>query len=972
MSPERSRFVADWILVALVAVLAFLLGCQELFDADFWWHLRSGRWILEHRAVPRVDPFTYGSVGREWIDLHWLFQVALALAYAAAGVRGAILFAAGAVAAAVLVGLSCRPAKWPAWIVAAAWLPGILLASYRFDPRPELVTLFAIASYFGILIHARDRPEWLWLLVPVQILWINSHGLFVLGPWILGLFLIDRAVMPTGLPPWRQMLPPSVVTVASCLLNPYGVRGLFVPLELYPKLTEAGGAYKVYIAEFMSPRMEVKSFWGQWGHDLYFRLFVFLLVALPLVVLVPALWRTWTAAGAQRGGGRSLASWAGGMVALVGLAALVAAGIPVKTTPSWWVAIARGVPWLLAAVGIVGAAIVVRKSRLTAALALAGCGATSAWIIWLTSHLFDPAPKLAPGAIAFGLGLTAAILALRAGTRSFGLMLGATFAYLALLAIRNISLFGLVAGMSCAAELGEWAAQMAAGARLKRLGAAAWCGVVAVIGLLATSVVTGRFFPAADDYHRFGLRERPFHYAHDACRFASGRGLPDRALAFGLMQASVWDFHNAPARRVFIDGRLEVASRGAFERYAGIHIWLALGNPLWKAAMSRLGNPMILADHTDQAGVEATLLADPDWRCVYQDAVASVFLPRGQSEEDLAAERSHPTINFSVRHFQCPPVSGIETRPGAALAEARALLLIDGKLGERSAEQWALRIPIGLVAMDRARQAVADSPGASLPWLVLGNSALVLVRDHDLTSGDTAATSDPGCGLLPWAQACFAYREALRRDPTNDAIARSLSTAFAMRGMNDAGRALEKQAGDVRSTEWNDFAVNANDEQSLTRVLGDLLRRGRPQAAVVLAEFARSRGRLLPWAIADRIAFTHLQLGDPMIARRTWMEALDPPSQAILAARAGDAALARWDLEAAKTAYHQALSLEPNEGEAWVGMALVGLETGDADLALHAAQRARRLTTAPDCRWVLDGIVLLCEPYAGKPAALNQ
>ncbi len=583
----------------MVAGLAFLLGCQELVDPDFWWHLRSGRWILEHRAVPRVDIFTYGSAGREWVDLHWLFQVAVALAYRAAGVRGAIVFAASAVAATVLVGLSCRPAKWPAWIVAAAWLPGILLASFRFDPRPELVTLFAIASVFGILLHARHRPEWLWLLVPVQIIWVNSHGLFVLGPLILALFLIDRAVMPTGLPSWRRILPPSVATVASCVLNPYSVRGLLVPLELYPKLTEAGGAYKFYIAEFVSPRMQVVSIWE---YDLDLRIFVFLLVALPFVVLVPALWRAWTAAGSQRGGGRSLAGWAGGMVALVGLAALVAAGIPGKTTPSWWVAIARGVPWLLAAVGFVGAAIVVRRSRLTAALALAGCGATSAWIIWLTSHLFDSAPKLAPGAIAFGLGLTAAILALRAGTRSFGLMLGATFAYLALLAIRNMSLFGLVAGMICAAELGEWAAQLAAGARLKRLGAAAWCGVVAVIGLLATSVVTGRFFAAAGDYHRFGLRERAFHYAHDACRFASGRGLPDRALAFGLTQASVWDFHNAPARRVFIDGRLEVASRGAFERYAGLHVWLAQGNPLWKVAMSRLGNPMILADTCASSG----------------------------------------------------------------------------------------------------------------------------------------------------------------------------------------------------------------------------------------------------------------------------------------------------------------------------------------------------------------------------------
>ena len=68
---------ADRILMLLMAVLAFVLCCQEMFDGDTWWHLRAGRLILETWQIPRVDTFTYESVSRPWIDLHWLFQIVL-------------------------------------------------------------------------------------------------------------------------------------------------------------------------------------------------------------------------------------------------------------------------------------------------------------------------------------------------------------------------------------------------------------------------------------------------------------------------------------------------------------------------------------------------------------------------------------------------------------------------------------------------------------------------------------------------------------------------------------------------------------------------------------------------------------------------------------------------------------------------------------------------------------------------------
>lgn len=129
MTSIRVRQLTDRLLTIGLAGLTFLLGCQELFDSDIWWHLRAGTWILEHHAIPRVDPFTFGSIGRPWIDLHWLFQLALVSAYRVGGVAGLILLAATLVTGAFLAGFALRHRDWPAWIVLAGWIPGLLLTS---------------------------------------------------------------------------------------------------------------------------------------------------------------------------------------------------------------------------------------------------------------------------------------------------------------------------------------------------------------------------------------------------------------------------------------------------------------------------------------------------------------------------------------------------------------------------------------------------------------------------------------------------------------------------------------------------------------------------------------------------------------------------------------------------------------------------------------------------------------------------
>ena len=188
--------VIDCILPLLMVAAAFLLGAQELFDADVWWHLRSGQLILRERLVPSLDPFTFTSADRSWINLHWLFQVMLAVAFAAGGVRGIVVATAVVCAGAIVAVLILRDLRWPTWLVTLCWLPALALMSARFVPRPEIFSVLWMALYLTILLKVDVKPGLAWFLPLIQVLWVNTHGLFVFGPMILAAYLAERLTAP--------------------------------------------------------------------------------------------------------------------------------------------------------------------------------------------------------------------------------------------------------------------------------------------------------------------------------------------------------------------------------------------------------------------------------------------------------------------------------------------------------------------------------------------------------------------------------------------------------------------------------------------------------------------------------------------------------------------------------------------------------------------------------------------------------
>ena len=107
-------------------------------------------------------------------------------------------------------------------------------------------------------------------------------------------------------------------------------------------------------------------------------------------------------------------------------------------------------------------------------------------------------------------------LVVHAGGSVFRMLLMATFTYLSFQAIRNINLFGLVAGAVLGWNVSEWIARLDGAAASDR-GTGSTGLVAGLVALWAVGVVTDRYYALMGDNTHFGLRET----AHvRACRRA--------------------------------------------------------------------------------------------------------------------------------------------------------------------------------------------------------------------------------------------------------------------------------------------------------------------------------------------------------------------------------------------------------------------------------------------------------------------
>jgi len=220
---KRVAAAGLFVLVAIAAV-------APIRSYDYFWHLATGRWIVEHRALPVFDPLAVASAHVPWINGEWLYEIVLYALHGIAGDGGISIASAlliAAIFAAGFVFASREQETGIALFIAAIAFAG---ASDRLGVRPAAAAALLIVIALGLL-GSRLR------LIPLTIayacltiVWINVHPSALLAP------VLAMITMLTDVRRWTV----AAASAAALLVNPFGWNAIVAPLRLTSDIRSGG------------------------------------------------------------------------------------------------------------------------------------------------------------------------------------------------------------------------------------------------------------------------------------------------------------------------------------------------------------------------------------------------------------------------------------------------------------------------------------------------------------------------------------------------------------------------------------------------------------------------------------------------------------------------------------------------------------------------------------------------------------
>lgn len=192
-----SPLLRSLVLTALFSAAA-LHEAVKLFaltTPEIWIHLRTGIWILQNHAIPHTGLFSQHS-NLIWNDSTWGFDVLLAAAYQAFGLRSIpILLMVMKVALAVATFFLAKAGRLNFWgAVVLSAVAQFVISSLQ--PLPYVFSILLLAVELWLLVRSRQTgstKNLFWLPV-LFVLWTNLHIQVVAGLLLLILFLISLLI----------------------------------------------------------------------------------------------------------------------------------------------------------------------------------------------------------------------------------------------------------------------------------------------------------------------------------------------------------------------------------------------------------------------------------------------------------------------------------------------------------------------------------------------------------------------------------------------------------------------------------------------------------------------------------------------------------------------------------------------------------------------------------------------------------
>ena len=282
-------------LLLLVLFGSFLVYKIDLPAAqDLPRQMQNGADVLTgHFAVFTKNLYSYTEPNQSFANHHWFYGVIVYLMHQAIGYSGMVVFKT--IFFLVMFGLLFYLAlkKSGFWLVALFSLPTIFILINRSALRPEMFSYFFVVLFLYFLLDFEEHPEHkrVFWLIPLQLIWVNTHIFFGIGIMLVLGFLIQNIIIHRK-DVFHNILVKKLfwiflASIVVIFINPFGLKGVIFSL-----MVNTSSSFPISSAEVTNVLNAMHNTPGWDSVSIYVYFISVIILALSFISVFIYRWRT--------------------------------------------------------------------------------------------------------------------------------------------------------------------------------------------------------------------------------------------------------------------------------------------------------------------------------------------------------------------------------------------------------------------------------------------------------------------------------------------------------------------------------------------------------------------------------------------------------------------------------------------------------------------------------------------------------
>ncbi|RPI14562.1 MAG: hypothetical protein EHM58_16215 [Ignavibacteriae bacterium] len=282
MKQAAEHPVYNYILLLIFAVFLVFFTTNKLTNEDdYFWHLATGRYIVETGSIPSTDVFSFSTDGQHWLVTEWGWDVLTFSIFSVSGYTG--LSALTTIVFALIFTAYVFVLRKFKVSYAVIILFSVLLCFGIFErvtPRPHIITYLFFVLLISALVNYKyfnRNTKSIYFLPFMFLLWANMHMGCVLGIILFAVFLLveliiylkpDKFSAKEIIPLTKQQFIKLLILFSLCcavmLINPHGLITYYYAASSQVNMKMLQEAVMEWISPF-NPRI-----FGKFHNVIYF------------------------------------------------------------------------------------------------------------------------------------------------------------------------------------------------------------------------------------------------------------------------------------------------------------------------------------------------------------------------------------------------------------------------------------------------------------------------------------------------------------------------------------------------------------------------------------------------------------------------------------------------------------------------------------------------------------------------------